>query len=384
MAESVRVIVRCRPLNERELQLNSTCALIDGTNPPKLFTFDSVYYLDATAEQIYNDIVYPLVENVIEGYNGTVFAYGQTGSGKTYSMQGDPQVPVQRGIIPRAFEHIFESIATTEHTKFLVHVSYLEIYNEEIRDLLGDNKKKLEVKGVYIAGLGMHICHNVADCESLMQTGFNSRHVGATLMNKDSSRSHSIFTVYVEALSKSGHIRMGKLNLVDLAGSERQAKTGATGERFKEATKINLSLSALGNVISALVDGRSTHIPYRDSKLTRLLQDSLGGNTKTVMIACISPSDNNFDESLSTLRYANRAKNIRIQKMLYLENIRQKLKGLKDLFNNLEKPVVHASDEFERERNKLRAEFEIAMRELRSSYENEQKNKEKLQTDLAK
>ncbi|CAK5066836.1 unnamed protein product [Meloidogyne enterolobii] len=392
MAESVRVIVRCRPLNERELQLNSTCALIDGTNPPKLFTFDSVYYLDATAEQIYNDIVYPLVENVIEGYNGTVFAYGQTGSGKTYSMQGDPQVPVQRGIIPRAFEHIFESIATTEHTKFLVHVSYLEIYNEEIRDLLGDNKKKLEVKGVYIAGLGMHICHNVADCESLMQTGFNSRHVGATLMNKDSSRSHSIFTVYVEALSKSGHIRMGKLNLVDLAGSERQAKTGATGERFKEATKINLSLSALGNVISALVDGRSTHIPYRDSKLTRLLQDSLGGNTKTVMIACISPSDNNFDESLSTLRYANRAKNIRNKprinedpKDALLREYQAEIERLKRLVQQpQEKPVVQANDEFERERNKLRAEFEIAMRELRSSYENEQKNKEKLQTDLAK
>uniref|UniRef100_A0A915NXN0 Kinesin-like protein n=2 Tax=Meloidogyne TaxID=189290 RepID=A0A915NXN0_9BILA len=373
------------------------CALIDGTNPPKLFTFDSVYYLDATAEQIYNDIVYPLVENVIEGYNGTVFAYGQTGSGKTYSMQGDPQVPVQRGIIPRAFEHIFESIATTEHTKFLVHVSYLEIYNEEIRDLLGDNKKKLEVKehpeqGVYIAGLGMHICHNVADCESLMQTGFNSRHVGATLMNKDSSRSHSIFTVYVEALSKSGHIRMGKLNLVDLAGSERQAKTGATGERFKEATKINLSLSALGNVISALVDGRSTHIPYRDSKLTRLLQDSLGGNTKTVMIACISPSDNNFDESLSTLRYANRAKNIRNKprinedpKDALLREYQAEIERLKRLVQQpQEKPVIQASDEFERERNKLRAEFEIAMRELRSSYENEQKNKEKLQTDLAK
>uniref|UniRef100_A0A1I8BLX7 Kinesin-like protein n=1 Tax=Meloidogyne hapla TaxID=6305 RepID=A0A1I8BLX7_MELHA len=368
------------------------CVLTDGNNPPKLFTFDSVYYLDATAEQIYNDIVYPLVENVIEGYNGTVFAYGQTGSGKTYSMQGDPQVPVQRGIIPRAFEHIFESIATTEHTKFLVHVSYLEIYNEEIRDLLGDSKKKLEVKGVYIAGLGMHICHNVADCESLMQTGFNSRHVGATLMNKDSSRSHSIFTVYVEALSKSGHIRMGKLNLVDLAGSERQAKTGATGERFKEATKINLSLSALGNVISALVDGRSTHIPYRDSKLTRLLQDSLGGNTKTVMIACISPSDNNFDESLSTLRYANRAKNIRNKprinedpKDALLREYQAEIERLKRLVQQPhEKPVVHANEEFERERDKLRAEFEMAMRELRSSYENEQKNKEKLQSDLAK
>nr|CAD2126001.1 unnamed protein product [Meloidogyne enterolobii] len=238
----------------------------------------------------------------------------------------------------------------------------------------------------------MHICHNVADCESLMQTGFNSRHVGATLMNKDSSRSHSIFTVYVEALSKSGHIRMGKLNLVDLAGSERQAKTGATGERFKEATKINLSLSALGNVISALVDGRSTHIPYRDSKLTRLLQDSLGGNTKTVMIACISPSDNNFDESLSTLRYANRAKNIRNKprinedpKDALLREYQAEIERLKRLVQQpQEKPVVQANDEFERERNKLRAEFEIAMRELRSSYENEQKNKEKLQTDLAK
>ena len=175
---------------------------------------------------------------------------------------------------------------------------------------------KLEIKehaerGVYIAGLSMHICHNVKDCHQLMDTGFNNRHVGATLMNKDSSRSHSIFTIYVEALSETGSIRMGKLHLVDLAGSERQAKTGATGERFKEATKINLSLSALGNVISALVDGKSKHIPYRDSKLTRLLQDSLGGNTKTVMIACISPSDNNHDETLSTLRYANRAKNIK-------------------------------------------------------------------------
>ena len=157
---------------------------------------------------------------------------------------------------------------------------FFQIYNEEVRDLLGeDRQKKLEIKehsdrGVYVAGLSMHVCHNNSDCDKLMSTGFNNRHVGATLMNKDSSRSHSIFTIYVEALSETGSIRMGKLNLVDLAGSERQAKTGATGERFKEATKINLSLSALGNVISALVDGKSSHIPYRDSKLTRLLQAS--------------------------------------------------------------------------------------------------------------
>ncbi|GMS95386.1 hypothetical protein PENTCL1PPCAC_17561, partial [Pristionchus entomophagus] len=317
------VLCRCRPLNDREKALTSkVCVEMVGAegkvllyppenDPPKEFTFDGAYFMDSTAEQIYNESVFPLVESVIEGYNGTVFAYGQTGSGKTFSMQGLEDVPTQKGIIPRAFEHIFETTATTSDMKFLVHASYLEIYNEEVRDLLGDTRNsKLEIKeggdrGVYVAGLSMHVCHNVAGCADLMKKGFNNRHVGATLMNKDSSRSHSIFTVYVEAMNAEGTIRMGKLNLVDLAGSERQSKTGATGDRFKEATKINLSLSALGNVISALVDGKSKHIPYRDSKLTRLLQDSLGGNTKTIMVACISPSDNNFDETLSTLRYAN-------------------------------------------------------------------------------
>ncbi|KAI3410394.1 Osmotic avoidance abnormal protein 3 [Globodera pallida] len=415
MAESVRVVVRCRPLNQREIRLDSKvcvamdpsigqCILhTDGAPVPKAFTFDGVYFMDATAEQIYNDIIYPLVESVIEGYNGTVFAYGQTGSGKTFSMQGDQQLAAaQRGVIPRAFEHIFESIATTEHTKFLVHVSYLEIYNEEIRDLLGDNRHKLDIKehpeqGVYVAGLSMHVCHNVSDCDRLMTTGFNSRHVGATLMNEDSSRSHSIFTVYVEALNESGNIRMGKLNLVDLAGSERQAKTGATGDRFKEATKINLSLSALGNVISALVDSKSTHVPYRDSKLTRLLQDSLGGNTKTVMVACVSPSDNNFDETLSTLRYANRAKNIKNKphinedpKDALLREYQTEIERLKQLVqqpatNGIHPDVHHqALSEFEQEKQKLRAEFELAMQELKTSYQQEQKSKQKLQSDLAK
>ncbi|KJH46549.1 kinesin motor domain protein [Dictyocaulus viviparus] len=242
MAESVRVITRCRPLNDRERGLNSKiCVEMDPTSaqvtlksdgPPKTFTFDSVYYMDATGEQIYNDIVYPLVENVIEGYNGTVFAYGQTGSGKTFSMQGVNSVSSQRGIIPRAFEHIFLATATTENMKFLIHCSYLEIYNEEIRDLLGaDKHQKLEIKehterGIYVAGLSMHVCHDVKTCHELMDKGFSNRHVGATLMNKDSSRSHSIFTVYVEGMLENGSIRTGKLNLVDLAGSERQSKTG--------------------------------------------------------------------------------------------------------------------------------------------------------------
>uniref|UniRef100_A0A8C2MLW7 Kinesin-like protein n=1 Tax=Cricetulus griseus TaxID=10029 RepID=A0A8C2MLW7_CRIGR len=334
-SESVKVVVRCRPMNQRERELScQSVVTVDcargqcfiqnpgaADEPPKQFTFDGAYYMDHFTEQIYNEIAYPLVEGVTEGYNGTIFAYGQTGSGKSFTMQGLPDPPCQRGIIPRAFEHVFESVQCAENTKFLVRASYLEIYNEDVRDLLGaDTKQKLELKehpekGVYVKGLSMHTVHSVAQCERVMETGWKNRAVGYTLMNKDSSRSHSIFTISIEiyAVDERGkdHLRAGKLNLVDLAGSERQSKTGATGERLKEATKINLSLSALGNVISALVDGRCKHIPYRDSKLTRLLQDSLGGNTKTLMVACLSPADNNYDESLSTLRYANRAKNIK-------------------------------------------------------------------------
>ncbi|KAF5395048.1 Osmotic avoidance abnormal protein 3 [Paragonimus heterotremus] len=334
-SETVKVIVRCRPLNERETNLNCSevieiyndtgqCSITtpgDKKSPPKNFFFDGAYDTGSTTEQIYNDICYPLVEGVTEGYNGTIFAYGQTGCGKSYTMQGLVESPLQRGIIPRAFDHIFETISVSQNTKFLVHASFLEIYNEEIRDLLArDVKAKLDLKehpdkGVYVAGLSMHKVTSVQECQVIMGIGWKNRSTGATLMNADSSRSHSIFTIYLEMVdcdpdSNQERIRAGKLNLVDLAGSERQAKTGASGDRFKEATKINLSLSALGNVISALVDAKVKHIPYRDSKLTRLLQDSLGGNTKTLMIACLSPADNNYDESLSTLRYANRAKNI--------------------------------------------------------------------------
>uniref|UniRef100_A0A915PGM1 Kinesin-like protein n=1 Tax=Setaria digitata TaxID=48799 RepID=A0A915PGM1_9BILA len=406
MAESVRVICRCRPLNQRELHLNSqicvkmdqSCGqvILQGENGcVKQFTFDGVYYMDATTEQIYNEIVYPLVESVIQGYNGTIFAYGQTGSGKTYSMQGDDNISAQKGIISRAFEHIFEATATTDNAKFLVHVSYLEIYNEEVHDLLSTNHtKKLEIKehserGVYVAGLSMHVCHDYKACQRLMKEGSENRHVGATLMNKDSSRSHSIFTVYVEVALNNGSIRIGKLNLVDLAGSERQAKTGTTGDRFKEATKINLSLSALGNVISAFVDGKSKHIPYRDSKLTRLLKDSLGGNMKTIMLACISPSSDNYDETLSTLRYANRAKNIKNKPKInedpkdallreYQEEI-QRLKAMIQGNSNVQSKQIQLDEE----REQLKAEFNAAINELRLEYQNEQKSKAKLQEEYA-
>uniref|UniRef100_H2ZL59 Kinesin motor domain-containing protein n=1 Tax=Ciona savignyi TaxID=51511 RepID=H2ZL59_CIOSA len=277
---------------------------------------------------IYNLTARPIVNSVLEGYNGTIFAYGQTGTGKTFTMEGVRTVPELRGIIPNSFAHIFGHIAKAEgDTRFLGRVSYLEIYNEEVRDLLGkDQHQRLDVKerpdiGVYVKDLSMFVVNNADDMDRIMTLGNKNRSVGSTDMNEQSSRSHAIFTVTIECSEKGldgqQHVRVGKLHLVDLAvsycnlGSERQVKTGATGQRLKEATKINLSLSTLGNVISSLVDGRSTHIPYRNSKLTRMLQDSLGGNSKTLMCANIGPADYNYDETISTLRYANRAKNIK-------------------------------------------------------------------------
>lgn len=329
-------MVRCRPFSRREeiagseniLEIDDKLGQITIRNPKappdepmKVFTFDSVYGWNSKQSDIYDDAVRPLVESVLQGFNGTIFAYGQTGTGKTHTMQGVSNDPERRGVIPNSFQHIFTQISRTQNQKYLVRSSYLEIYQEEIRDLLcKDNNRKLELKespdfGVYVKDLSSVVTKNATEIEHVMNIGNQSRSVGFTNMNERSSRSHAIFVITVEC-SEVGpdgedHIRVGKLNMVDLAGSERQSKTGAKGKRLKEAAKINLSLSALGNVISALVDGKSTHVPYRDSKLTRLLQDSLGGNAKTVMIATVGPSHKNFDESQATLRYASRAKKIK-------------------------------------------------------------------------
>lgn len=335
-SDNVKVVVRCRPFNDREkvmcykmavnvdeMRGTITVHKTDSSNePPKTFTFDTVFGPESKQLDVYNLTARPIIDSVLEGYNGTIFAYGQTGTGKTFTMEGVRAVPELRGIIPNSFAHIFGHIAKAEgDTRFLVRVSYLEIYNEEVRDLLGkDQTQRLEVKerpdvGVYIKDLSAYVVNNADDMDRIMTLGHKNRSVGATNMNEHSSRSHAIFTITIECSEKgvdgNMHVRMGKLHLVDLAGSERQAKTGATGQRLKEATKINLSLSTLGNVISALVDGKSTHVPYRNSKLTRLLQDSLGGNSKTMMCANIGPADYNYDETISTLRYANRAKNIK-------------------------------------------------------------------------
>ncbi|XP_033009764.1 kinesin-like protein KIF3B [Lacerta agilis] len=335
-SESVRVVVRCRPMNSKEkvasyeqvVQVDVKLGQVSVKNPkgtshelPKTFTFDAVYDWNSKQFELYDETFRPLVDSVLQGFNGTIFAYGQTGTGKTYTMEGVRGDPEKRGVIPNSFDHIFTHISRSQNQQYLVRASYLEIYQEEIRDLLSkDQSKRLELKerpdtGVYVKDLSSFVTKSVKEIEHVMNVGNQNRSVGATNMNEHSSRSHAIFVITIECsevgLDGENHIRVGKLNLVDLAGSERQSKTGAQGERLKEATKINLSLSALGNVISALVDGKSTHIPYRDSKLTRLLQDSLGGNAKTVMVANIGPASYNVDETLTTLRYANRAKNIK-------------------------------------------------------------------------
>lgn len=336
LSEALKVVARCRPMSRKEeaagheriLEMDVRLGQVTLRNPraslgelPKTFTFDAVYDASSKQADLYDETVRPLIDSVLQGFNGTLFAYGQTGTGKTYTMQGAWADPEKRGVIPNSFEHIFTHISRSQNQQYLVRASYLEIYQEEIRDLLAkDQNKKLELKenpetGVYIKDLSSFVTKNVKEIEHVMNLGNQTRAVGTTNMNEHSSRSHAIFMITVECsetgLDGEDHIRVGKLNLVDLAGSERQSKTGAPGERPKEASKINLSLSALGNVISALVDGKSTHIPYRDSKLTRLLQDSLGGNAKTIMVATLGPASHSYDESLSTLRFANRAKNIK-------------------------------------------------------------------------
>ncbi|XP_077903533.1 kinesin-like protein KIF27 isoform X3 [Ictidomys tridecemlineatus] len=337
----VKVAVRIRPLLCKEVLHNhqvcvrvipNTQQIIIGRD--RVFTFDFVFGKNSTQDEVYNTCIKPLVLSLIEGYNATVFAYGQTGSGKTYTIGGGHVASVvegQKGIIPRAIEEIFQSISENPSINFVIKVSYIEVYKEDLRDLLEleTSMKDLHIredeKGNTVI-VGAKECHveSVDEVMSLLEMGNAARHTGTTQMNEHSSRSHAIFTISICQVEKTmeasedgswyshRHI-ISKFHFVDLAGSERVTKTGNTGERFKESIQINSGLLALGNVISALGDPRrkSSHIPYRDAKITRLLKDSLGGSAKTVMITCVSPSSLDFDESLNSLKYANRARNIR-------------------------------------------------------------------------
>ncbi|NXM42809.1 KI13B protein, partial [Gymnorhina tibicen] len=315
--------------------VNTNLSKGDGSRThPKVFAYDHCFWsMDESVKEKYagQDVVFKclgenILQNAFEGYNACIFAYGQTGSGKSYTMMGTADQP---GLIPRLCSGLFERAQKEENEEqsFKVEVSYMEIYNEKVRDLLDPkgSRQSLKVRehsvyGPYVDGLSKLAVASYKDIESLMSEGNKSRTVAATNMNEESSRSHAVFkiilthTLYDVQSGTSGE-KVGKLSLVDLAGSERATKTGAAGDRLKEGSNINKSLTTLGLVISALADqaagkNKNKFVPYRDSVLTWLLKDSLGGNSKTAMVATVSPAADNYDETLSTLRYADRAKNI--------------------------------------------------------------------------
>ncbi|XP_035480062.1 kinesin family member 4 isoform X1 [Scophthalmus maximus] len=360
----VRVALRCRPLVPKEI--NEGCQgcltfvpaepqVIVGTE--KTFTYD--YVFDPTAEQdeVFNTAVAPLLRGLFKGYHATVLAYGQTGSGKTFSMGGtytsaqenDPSV----GVIPRVIRRIFEERDKMAECDFCLTVSYLEIYNEDILDLLSASKDKPGISiredpkdGIKIVGLTERQVFSAQEMVGCLEVGNSARTVGSTAMNAASSRSHAIFTITLEQRRGPDKVDsvVSKLHLVDLAGSERQKKTKAEGDRLKEGISINRGLLSLGNVISALGDEskKNTFVPYRDSKLTRLLQDSLGGNSHTLMIACISPADSNMEETINTLRYADRARKIKNKPIVNVDPRAAETSRLKQQVQELQVMLLHA------------------------------------------
>jgi len=335
--DNIKVVVRSRPLNsaekaaktpslvscDRERREVSVAMTVGSKRSSKKYTYDVVFGPYATQNDVYQAAIGPIVDEVLQGYNCTVFAYGQTGTGKTHTMEGVLDDPELQGMIPRAVSTIFDSLNTMEETEFTVKVSFLELYNEELQDLLSvtDEKKLRILDDKSRMGTGV-ACHNLEEVMvkstdeilGVMKKAMAKRQVGETKLNKASSRSHCIFsmTVHIRETTPEGEdlLKVGKLNLVDLAGSECIGRSGAQNQRAREAGNINKSLLTLGRVISALVE-KTPHIPYRDSKLTRLLQESLGGRAKTCIIATVAPSVQCLDETLSTLDYASRAKTIK-------------------------------------------------------------------------
>ncbi|XP_061778642.1 kinesin-like protein KIF21B isoform X4 [Nerophis ophidion] len=387
---SVKVALRIRPQMAKEkIEGCHMCTLVTPGEPQvllgkdKAFTYDFVFDVDSEQQNIYQACVHKLIEGCFEGYNATVFAYGQTGSGKTYTMGTGFDVslsPLEQGIIPRAVHQLFQGIesrrersneAGTPPPEFKVTAQFLELYNEEILDLfdgtrdLESRSRKSNIKihedasgSIYTTGVTSRLVHTEEELLQCLKLGALSRTTASTQMNAQSSRSHAIFTIYLCQMRVCQPVQtpngeedpgelngvassaieqpefealMAKFHFVDLAGSERLKRTGATGERAREGISINCGLLALGNVISALGDQtkKAGHVPYRDSKLTRLLQDSLGGNSRTVMIACVSPSDRDFMETLNTLKYANRARNIKNKVVVNQDKTSQQISALR-------------------------------------------------------
>ncbi|CAL5000311.1 unnamed protein product [Urochloa decumbens] len=385
-AVNVQVLLRCRPFSDEERRSNApqvvTCneyqrevavsQTIAGKQSDRVFTFDKVFGPTAKQQDLYDQAIIPIVNEVLEGFNCTIFAYGQTGTGKTYTMEGEcrraksgpkGQLPADAGVIPRAVKQIFDTLER-QNTEYSVKVTFLELYNEEITDLLAPEeiskaaledrqKKTLPLMedgkgGVLVRGLEEEIVTNASEIFSLLERGSAKRRTAETLLNKQSSRSHSVFsiTIHIKEATPEGEelIKCGKLNLVDLAGSENISRSGAREGRAREAGEINKSLLTLGRVIMALVEHQG-HVPYRDSKLTRLLRDSLGGRTKTCIIATVSPSVHCLEETFSTLDYAHRAKSIKNRPEVNQKMMKSTL--IKDLYGEIDrlKAEVYAARE---------------------------------------
>uniref|UniRef100_W5M029 Kinesin-like protein n=1 Tax=Lepisosteus oculatus TaxID=7918 RepID=W5M029_LEPOC len=328
---SIKVMCRFRPLNAAEIvrgdkyipKFKDDDTVVIGGKP---YVFDRVLPPNTVQENVYNACAKQIVKDVLGGYNGTIFAYGQTSSGKTHTMEGKLHDPQLMGIIPRIAHDIFDHIySMDENLEFHIKVSYFEIYLDKIRDLLDVSKTNLAVhedknRVPYVKGCTERFVSSPEEVMDVIDEGKANRHVAVTNMNEHSSRSHSIFLINIKQENVETEKKLsGKLYLVDLAGSEKVSKTGAEGAVLDEAKNINKSLSALGNVISALAEGTKTHVPYRDSKMTRILQDSLGGNCRTTIIICCSPSVFNEAETKSTLMFGQRAKTIKNTVSLNLE-----------------------------------------------------------------
>ncbi|KAJ3639965.1 hypothetical protein Zmor_003291 [Zophobas morio] len=381
--DKIKVAVRVRPFNRRELELGTQCVVkmekqqtilqqpttLDKMErkQPKTFAFDHCFCsVDpavegfASQEVVFDSLGRDILDNAFQGYNACIFAYGQTGSGKSYTMMGSQD---NKGIIPRLCDALFGLIAKQQSSEltYKVEVSYMEIYNEKVHDLLDPktNKQSLKVRehnvlGPYVDGLSQLAVTSFQDIDNLMAEGNKSRTVAATNMNSESSRSHAVFTVILTQTLVDTHTgvtgeKVSRMSLVDLAGSERAVKTGAVGDRLKEGSNINKSLTTLGLVISKLADQSSSgnknkdnkFVPYRDSVLTWILKDNLGGNSKTVMVATISPAADNYEETLSTLRYADRAKRIVNHAVVnedpnarIIRELRQEVEALKEMLKH--------------------------------------------------
>ena len=353
---NIKVVCRFRPLIDIELEFSSENKEIylfpseDTvlTSQGESFTFDKVFSTKTEQQEIFDFIGKPIIEDVLTGYNGTVIAYGQTGAGKSYTMMGlDIYNDANKGLIPRAINLIFEYVEKAETEEFTFKCSMLEIYKEKLKDLCGNNSelkiKENKSKGIYVEGLTEIYVVSEEEMLEVLSLGERNRTVASTKMNSVSSRSHQLFILEVKQKLSNDTEKKGILNLVDLAGSEKINQTGVTGNKLEEAKKINLSLSALGNVIKSLTSN-SEHVPYRDSKLTRLLQESLGGNYKTTLVINCSPHIRNTEDTLNTLKFAQRAKSIKNKVHL---NIKKSAEAYIKIIDGLKNQIRQAYEEIE-------------------------------------